>query len=194
MEKKKMSLRDMIAVGLMAALVFVFTYIHIDIPTPLSNTMLHLGNVMSLLAAMLFGGVRGGLAAGLGSMIFDMLDPRYLPTCWLTFIMKFLMGFVAGRMCEKVKSRNTLSVGLAAFTGSAVYVLLYMAKTYITNRYVYGYEPETVWMTTYTKGGASFLNGVIAAVCSALLYTALAPALRGAGLLGDRKTEGDGVD
>ncbi len=189
MEKKRLSLRDMIAVGLMAALVFVFTYLHIDIPTPLSNTMLHLGNVMSLLAAMLFGGVRGGLAAGLGSMIYDMLDPRYLPTCWLTFIMKFLMGYVAGKMCEKLKTRNPLTTGLAAFTGSVVYVLLYMAKTYITNRFVYGYEKETVWITTLTKGGASFLNGVIAAVCSALLYTALTPALRGAGLLDGKKQE-----
>ena len=33
MEKKKLTLRDIIAVGLMAALVFVFTYLHIDIPT-----------------------------------------------------------------------------------------------------------------------------------------------------------------
>lgn len=185
--KKKMALRDMVTVGLMAALVFLFTYIHIDIPTPLSNTMLHLGNVMSLLSAMLFGGVPGGLAAGLGSMIYDMLDPRYLPYCWLTFIMKFCMGFVAGKLCEKADRKKPALVGAAAFMGSVVYVLMYMAKTYITNR-IAGYEKETVIATTLYKGGASFLNGVIAALCAALLYTAVRPALEKARVI-DKKEE-----
>ena len=149
--------------------------------------MLHLGNVMSLLAAMLFGGVRGGLAAGLGSMIYDMLDPRYVSWCWLTFIMKFVMGYVAGKLCEKTKKNSPLFTGLAAFAGSACYVLLYMAKTYLTNRFLYGHPHDTVWATTLTKGGASFLNGVIAAVCATLLKIALTPALRGAGLLGSEE-------
>ena len=183
MEKKKFTLRDVIVTGLMAALVFVFTYLHIDIPTPLSNTMLHLGNVMSLLAAMLFGGVRGGLAAGLGSMIYDMMDPRYISTCWLTFLMKFAMGYVAGKLCEKLKKKTPLTCGLAAFAGSLVYVLLYMAKTYIFNLYIYGYEKDVVLMTTFTKGGASLVNGIIAAVGASLLYAAVSPALANAGLI-----------
>ena len=54
--KKSSAARDIVMVGLMSALVFIFTYLHIDIPTPLSNTMIHLGNVMSLLSALLFGG------------------------------------------------------------------------------------------------------------------------------------------
>ena len=187
MERKNLQLRDIIAVGLMSALVFVFTYLHVDIPTPLSNTMLHLGNVMCLLASMLFGGLRGGLASGLGSMIYDMMDPRYLPESWLTFLMKFLMGFVAGKLCERLKERKPLYLGLSAFAGSLTYVLLYMAKTYVKNRFVLGYEREVVLMTTFTKGGASLVNGIIAAVCASLLCAALEPALRGAGLIGKRE-------
>ena len=106
--------RDVVMVGLMTALVFIFTYLHIDIPTPLSNTMIHLGNVMCLLASLLFGGIRGGLAAGFGSMIYDMLDPRYLPTCWVTFIMKFLMGWVAGKLAEKNVNETNPRYALSA--------------------------------------------------------------------------------
>ena len=111
---KKSPAKDIVMVGLMTALVFIFTYLHIDIPTPLSNTMLHLGNVMSLLAALLFGGIRGGLAAGFGSMIYDMLDPRYLPTCWVTFIMKFMMGWVAGQLAEKNTKEDNPRYAFAA--------------------------------------------------------------------------------
>ena len=180
MTKKRFSVHDMVAVGLMAALVFVFTYLHIDIPTPLTNTMLHLGNVMCLLASLLFGSVRGGLAAGLGSMIYDMLDPRYLPTCWLTFLMKFAMGWVCGKLCGG--SKHPVRRTLAAAAGSATYVLLYVAKTFVTNRYVNGYELETVMATVATKGAASAFNGVVAVVGAVLLCTAICPALERAGL------------
>lgn len=176
-------------VGLMTALVFIFTYLHIDIPTPLSNTMIHLGNVMSLLAALLFGGFRGGLAAGFGSMIYDMLDPRYLPTCWVTFIMKFLMGWVAGKMAEKLGKKGTAGYALSAACGSLTYVVLYVLKTYIQNRLILGYEAQTVYATMLTKGVTSLANGIIAVVFAVLLNAAIRPTLTEAGIVaGPEKT------
>jgi len=185
---KKSDSRDVVMTGLMAALVFVFTYLHIDIPTPLSNTMLHLGNVMSLLSALLFGGVRGGLAAGFGSMVYDMLDPRYLPTCWLTFIMKFLMAWVAGKLSEKSGSKNTFGYAASAACGSLTYVILYVIKTFVQNRVVLGYELETVYATMLTKGVTSLVNGIIAVIFAVLLNAALRPALISAGILTETET------
>ena len=72
---------------------------------------------VGLMAALLFGAARGGHAAGLGSMIYDMMDPRYLPTCWLTFLMKFAMGWVCGKLCGG--SKNVLRQTLSAAAGSA---------------------------------------------------------------------------
>jgi uncharacterized membrane protein len=183
--KQTSTARDIVMVGLMSALVFIFTYLHIDIPTPLSNTMIHLGNVMSLLAALLFGGFRGGLAAGFGSMIYDMLDPRYLPTCWLTFIMKFLMGWVAGKLTEKTTAAGRPQYTLAAACGSFTYVVLYVLKTYVQNRLVLGYELETVLTTMLTKGVTSLANGIIAVVFAVLLNRAIRPTLTEAGILPD---------
>src|SRR5574344_2065781 len=98
MKNKTGQIRTMVTVGLMAALVFIFTYIRIEIPVSITGgkTMLHLGNVMCILSALLFGKWKGGLAAGIGSMFFDLFDPMFLPECWITFIMKFAMAFVAG--------------------------------------------------------------------------------------------------
>jgi uncharacterized membrane protein len=94
--QKKITVYDIVLIGLMAALVFVGTYLHIDIPMPIGKTMIHFGNIFCLLAGMLLGGVRGGLAAGIGSMFYDIMDPAYISECWITFINKFMMAFVCG--------------------------------------------------------------------------------------------------
>lgn len=92
----KFSVYDIVLIGLMAALCFVGTYLHLDVPTPMGKVMIHFGNVFCLLSGMLLGGVRGGLAAGIGSMFYDILDPAYISECWITFINKFMMAFLCG--------------------------------------------------------------------------------------------------
>ncbi len=94
--QKKITVYDIVLVGLMAALCFVGTYLHIDIPTPLGKAMIHFGNIFCLLSGMLLGGVRGGLAAVIGSMFYDVLDPAYISECWITFLNKFMMAFLCG--------------------------------------------------------------------------------------------------
>ena len=94
--KKSMDVRTIVAIGLMAALVFIFSKFRIDIPSPLGKTGIHFGNIMCLLGGLLFGAVPGGLAAGIGSALLDLTDPVYAPEFWITFLTKFAMGFVAG--------------------------------------------------------------------------------------------------
>lgn len=176
--------KRLITVALMAALVFIFTYIHIDIPTPLGKTMLHLGNMMCLLSGLLFGGVPGGLAAGFGSMFFDVFDPVYLPECWVTFIMKFCMGFIAGILAHKAfKKLKHGRFALSAAIAAVAYTCLYLTKTLVVNKFILGVEWETVLATLITKGTVSGINAVIAAVCAVLLNAGLRPALQKAGLL-----------
>ena len=96
MKQQKITVYEIVLIGLMAALCFVGTYLHIDVPTPLGKVMLHFGNVFCLLSGMLLGGVRGGLAAGIGSMFYDLIDPIYISESWITFINKFMMAFLCG--------------------------------------------------------------------------------------------------
>ena len=96
MPKSNEKVQRLVLIGLLAALVFVFTYIGFDVPSPLGKAKVHMGNVMCLLGGLLFGGVPGGLAAGIGSGLFDLMDPAWAPEFWVTAINKFVMGFVAG--------------------------------------------------------------------------------------------------
>ena len=188
--------RRLVFVGLMAALVFVFTYVRIEIPTPLGKTMLHLGNVMCLLSAFLLGPLDGGLAAGFGSMFFDLFDPTYFPTCWVTFILKFAMAFVCGAIAHggkkqteaetaepadgKIKLKGRDVVG--AVCGALCYTALYLAKTFIQKYLIEGYEIETVLATMVTKGTVSLTNALVAVVASLILNSVLRPALKKSGL------------
>jgi len=191
-EKKKFfTVYRMAVIGLMAALVFVCTFLHIDIATPMGKTMIHFGNIMSLLTGLLFGPLTGGLAAGIGSAIYDLMDPVFAPEFWITFIMKFAMGFVAGLIAHgaKAKGQNKARNIVAAVVAAVTYVALYGLKTVIMQRFVMGAVWEAVLPVLVTKVSVSSLNAVIASVCSILLCLALRRPLEAAGVFSKLEQE-----
>lgn len=181
---EKLSIYKISVIGLMAAMVFVATNFRIEIPTPLGKTMLHLGNVMCLLSGLLFGGTIGGLAAGFGSAIFDLFDPAFAPEFWITFIMKFVMGYVAGSLShiKNYDGNNKKANILAAITGSATYVILYILKTIILQFLVLESNWEAVVAVASTKFIVSSVNGIIAVIASLALLISIKPALKAAGI------------
>ena len=185
MAPKRFNIRDIVAVGLMAALAFSATYINIPIPTPIGKTMIHMGNVVCLLSALLFGSLKGGLSAGIGSMVFDLFDPIYITQFWVTFINKFLMAFVTGIIYHGNKKDTEPRVSraaVAAVSGALTYVILYIGKEIVGNYIILGLEWGTVWAGLLIKMPTSLINAVIAAAGSVLLNTAARPALKSAGL------------
>lgn len=184
MKKTYFNAHRLAVIGLMSALVFIFTYIHFDIPTLLGKTTLHFGNVMCILSGLLFGPVTGGLSAGFGSMFFDLFDPAYAPTCWVTFINKFMMGLVAGAISHVARKRFSFSWRdiVAAVCASLTYTSLYLGKTFIDKYFIQGLEIETVQIDLLTKLTVSLANGVSAIILSLLLVAALRPALKKAGI------------
>lgn len=178
MEKKsKIKLSTLVFTALMAAVVCVATFIRI----PLLGSKVHLGNTAGLLAGLLLGGPAGGLAAGFGSALNDMVSGYSIDEVLVTFISKFLMGLICGIMAKNRTERGwvTLSCTVGAFS----YVVLYMLKTYIYRRFVYGLAIDAVWAVMLSKLPASLINAVFALVAAPLLYAAIRPALNKAGLL-----------
>lgn len=176
---KNFSVKKLAVIGLMAAMVFVATNFRIDIPTPLGKTMIHFGNVMCILAGLLFGGVVGGLAAGIGSAFFDLLDPTFAPEFMITFFMKFALGFVAGTIShwnEKNGENHKTNI-IATISGAITYVILYVCKTFITNYIIIGEHLEAVLGVVVLKGTVSLVNAIIAVAVSLILATAIKPRL-----------------
>ena len=126
-EKKKISIYDVVAVAIMAAVVFVVTmFLSIRIPTPTGTTMIKLANAFILMAGILLGGWRGGLASGFGSMFFD-LTPEYVPEAWITFLRFFLMAYICGAIAHaggaagRRNGRNLAASIVAALFSSVFY-------------------------------------------------------------------------
>lgn len=181
MKQGMKSIYKIVFTALMAAVVCVVTFVRI----PLLGSKVHLGNAAGLLAGLLLGGPAGGIAAGLGSALNDVVSGYGLDECIVTFVSKFLMAFFCAAMARNAQSRGRVT--LACATGAVSYVVLYMLKTFIYRRFVYGLALPAVWVVMLEKLPASLINAAFATVVAPLLYAALCPALKKAGLLDKMK-------
>ena len=178
--KDSASTRKIVYVALLAALVYVATMISF----PLLGSKVRLANSVSLLGSLLLGPGFGGLASGFGSLVYD-IQTGYGFESLITFVSKFAMAWVAGAVAfsgghkADDHKRNIAACVLGAWT----YVALYMLKTYLFQRFVYGYPMDAVWATVASKFPASAINAVAAMIIAPVLYTALRPALLSAGQL-----------
>ena len=179
-QKSAFSTYRIVFIAVMAAIVCVVTFFRF----PLLGSKGHLANAMCLLSGLLFGPVGGGLAAGLGSGLYDVLFGGYdVVQGLITFVSKFLMAFICALIAGTHKGKfNHLRVIVASVVGAVSYVLLYMLKTFIYQRFVYGYPMETTWATMLSKLPASAINAVVGIVVSVILFFAMSPALKKAGL------------
>ncbi len=179
-QTKSFTVRDLAVIGLLSALVFVFSWMQIPIG---DTSRLHLGNAFCALSGLLFGPLHGGLASGLGSMLFDFTNPRYIAESWITFLTKFAIGFLAGLIAHRGQKRTLVRDLAGAGVGSLAYVVLYLAKSFIQKFWIEGQALGAVQTQLATKAVSSLTNAVIAVVISVVLTQALRPALRKAHIL-----------
>ena len=174
--EKRKNIYRIVAVALMAALVYVGNYLQIPIPNGVLITRIHFGNSMCLLAGLLFGGLSGGLASGIGAGLYDLFTPAFVLSAPYTFISKFAMGFTTGYL-RKRGNNGKKSVLISAIVGQIVYIVLYLVKSYFTVIIVGG-TSEAAWAAVGTNALTSTVNAIIAVVVSVPLYFALSTALK----------------
>lgn len=177
--QKKITVKDITLIGLMAAMVFVASQLSIPIPTAIGNTRIHLGNVLCLLSGFLLGPVGGGLSAGIGSALYDLTNPAYVTSAPFTFVFKFLMAWVCGILYRlwKNKGKTILYSAVSGTAGAITYVILYLGKSFFES-YVFLQMPlEGVLVSLLQKGTVSLVNGIIAVIVSVPLSIAVRPVL-----------------
>ena len=183
---KKITVYDMAVVGLMAAMVFVSTALLKigPIMTPAGPTQLKTGNVICLLAGLLFGGWRGGLAAGIGSALYDLSDPTFAPSAPFTLVFFFVMGALPG-LISHLGGRDGLDRKwnlLGCIAGSGSYLVLHLGKSRIT-LLLEGSDFRAAVTACTVKFITSGINAVFAIVVAFLLAPALHSALEKAGVM-----------
>lgn len=123
--------RDIVITGLMAAIIFVLTYINIRLPFSMNDGgLIHLGGVGLIIACYLLMPVNSALAGGIGMGLFDLLSP-YAVWAPFTFFIRFFQGFVFSKLLLKKDVKFEI-LGLIMFT------IIDMAGYYIAEGIIYG--------------------------------------------------------
>lgn len=105
MEQKKATLsslkvQDMVQIALMAAMTYIATAV-INIPSGvIVKGVVHLGDTMIFLAAILLGKEKAFLAAAVGMCMFDLLSP-YAIWAPFTFFIKGFMAYIASTVAYR---------------------------------------------------------------------------------------------
>ncbi|MDS1029269.1 ECF transporter S component [Bacillota bacterium LX-D] len=125
----KFSLKDIVIVGLLAAICTIGTMIKI----PYGNgAMVHLGTAALFASAILFGGVRAGLAGAIASAFVDLFSGFFLYTVW-SLVIKGIAGLIVGSIAHSGGSkgnsvvRNILGCILGAVWTLAGYLVAWTA-------------------------------------------------------------------
>ena len=91
-DKRKFGLRDMVSVGVLAAMCTIATSIKVPFGV---GAMVHLGTGFVFTTGIVFGGLYAGLAGAIGSAFYDLLMGFSPYTIW-SFIIKGMAGLIVG--------------------------------------------------------------------------------------------------
>lgn len=187
---KNEKLQKVVLSGLTAALCFV-GYIWFPAISA-SGTKIHIGNAFVVLGAYLLGGVYGGLAGGIGLSLADIVS-GYAESAPRTFISKFVIGLVVGLVAHKIAQLSkqhekkyilkwTIISAVAGLGFNCVFEpsLKYVWYTLLMPNADKAASAikALLAITTY----ATLINAVINSIFAVILYLALRPALKKAGL------------
>ena len=188
----KVDIRKLAQAGLLAALCYIgFAFIKVDMPVPgsLEKTAFHFGNVFCVLAALLLGGYWGGLAGAVGMTIAD-LTTAYVTSAPKTFLLKLCIGLIVGLVAHKIfhlskehpKKYITGVTILASACGMAFNVVADPLVGYFYKMYLLGVPQDISKALAKISTMTTSVNAVTAVVCASIIYLALRPALKKAGL------------
>ena len=143
----------------------------------------HFANAVCLLSGILLGPLQGGLAAGIGSALYDAVAGYDLVNVFITLVSKFAMASLCGFMVSRSRKQSVPLVIVSSIAGAVLYVALYMIKTFVYQRFVYGFPMDAVGATMVSKLIPSLINALAAVITAPIFYHAVLPAMRHSGIL-----------
>lgn len=187
---KNQTVQKIALTGLMAALSYVvFTFLQVKIPLPGGDaTSIHLGNAVCVLGALLLGGFYGGLGGAIGMTIGDLLDPVYIVYAPKTFILKLCIGLITGFIAHKLgkitletDKKKVLGYTIAAAVGGLLFNVIFDPLVGYFYKLIILGKPAAELTLAWNVASTS-INAVTSTIVSVIVYMALRPAMKKAGL------------
>ncbi|MGG7076953.1 ECF transporter S component [Clostridium sardiniense] len=168
---KKMSTNMLVMIAMLSALVFLGTYIHIEIPIGGGVSMIHLGTTVIFIVAVLIG-EKAAIPAAIGSALMDALTPAFVLWVIPTFIIKGATGYVAGKVAfmNGKEGRSTIQNIIGFILGGLVSLVGYFIVNWVIFK---GWEGAVTSLLT------SITTTIIGIVIAVPLSMAVKAATRG---------------
>jgi uncharacterized membrane protein len=166
MEKASSRTKDITISGLLIALVFIATkFINLRLPISINGGLIHLGNTMLFMAAIVFGKRKGALAGSIGMALFDMVS-GWMIWAPFTFVVRGVMGYIIGSISHRGgKNGNNLIWNIGAILVGGVWMLL---GYYITEGILYGN-----WISPITSIPGNVVQIIAGAILGLPVITAI---------------------
>ena len=128
----------MVVVALLTALTYIATSFYIQSPIALqSGGIIHLGNVMIVVSAIVFGKNKAAASGAFGMTLFDLTSP-YVIWAPFTFIIRGAMGYILGTISHMKNSGANLVFNIIAITAASVIQVVgyYIAEVIILGNFI----------------------------------------------------------
>lgn len=158
--------KDIVISGILIALVFIATkFINIRLPISINGGLIHLGNTMLFLSAIVFGKKQGAISGAFGMGLFDILS-GWVSWAPFTFIIRGVMGYIIGSIAWRSgRNGNIFMFNLIGIIVSGIWMIV---GYYITEGVLYGN-----WISPATSIPGNIVQIVAGAVIGLPLITAL---------------------
>lgn len=153
-----------------AVIVLAIYFIRIPMPSAISNTFVHPGNALVILAILLMGFRDGSIAALLGLAIFDITS-GYLPVVWMTLLENMIVLLVVEGMDRYIfkHQHKRPQIIILGIVGALTKILAIFVK-YIIQQVILGSNLKAAIAVALTAMPASFFTGLVTAVLVPVLY------------------------
>lgn len=164
---------DIVQVSLMAAMAFVVTMVT-QIPYG-QNAVVHLGDAVVFIAALMFGKKKGFIAAAFGMFLFDLSTP-YAVWAPVTFIAKGMMAYIAGTIAfrKDYEGDNLWNNILACTLGGIFMIVAYYVGGIIINTFILSSGSGTTAMSRIYANSVSELINIPGNIIQTLVGTIIA--------------------
>lgn len=141
-KKRKFSTKDVVETGLLIGLVFIATrFINIRLPLESSGGLVHLGNAMLFIAAIVFGKGKGSIAGAFGMGLFALLS-EWVIWAPFTFVIRGIMGYIIGSIAwSNGKNGNSASVNIIAIIIAGIWMIF---GYYVTEIILYSNHTKAI--------------------------------------------------
>ncbi len=167
-KKKRISVFDMTQVALFAALIFTSILIRIN----LGFQMVHFGNAMVLIGALVLGSKKGAAAASIGLFLFDA-SHGYLAVAWITVLESLIICLMVYLLFEKGMKYNDKiqNIIIVAVTAAITKVVVNLLKyTFLYGMIRDGLAMDVSFWAALGKITGSYGSAILTIITVPILY------------------------